>query len=434
MKEESRGPVHNLKVVLLETGINADTLRAWERRYGLPTPERSSGGHRLFTQRDIDTVKWLLARQDEGLRISLAVELWEGFEANGQDPLEELSFPTLVPETRKTDDDAIEELRSAWVDACKSFDEQHAMTILNQAFTLYPRETVCLDLLTPALAEFGEGWYAAKITVQQEHFASELAIRCIESLISSSPPPTLPGKVLVLCPPGEEHIFSPLLITSLIKMSGSKAIFLGANVPVERINEVIETTDPNLVILTAQQLHSAASLSNMSSRLSERNILTVYGGRIFNLLPEIKERIQGQFLGKQIRDVPSVVDHILHNPIDMPVPGTSNEETKRTLAEFLLNQATIESRVLNGLTPDQIPTKHIVIANSHLAKKIVAALELGDIAFISHDLDWIGGLLKNHGFSEENLTDFLGMYAEAIEFVVGVEGKIITNYLSEVIT
>ena len=49
-------PAYNLKVVLKETGIAADTLRAWERRYGLPMPQRSAGGHRLYSQRDIETI------------------------------------------------------------------------------------------------------------------------------------------------------------------------------------------------------------------------------------------------------------------------------------------------------------------------------------------------------------------------------------------
>jgi DNA-binding transcriptional MerR regulator len=55
-------PTFNLKAVLKETGLKPDTLRAWERRYGLPQPERSPGGHRLYSQRDIDIIKWLMTR------------------------------------------------------------------------------------------------------------------------------------------------------------------------------------------------------------------------------------------------------------------------------------------------------------------------------------------------------------------------------------
>ena len=47
MTATSDGPYFNLKAVVQQTGLKPDTLRAWERRYGLPTPQRSSGGHRL---------------------------------------------------------------------------------------------------------------------------------------------------------------------------------------------------------------------------------------------------------------------------------------------------------------------------------------------------------------------------------------------------
>src|SRR6187551_3304288 len=82
-------PAYNLKVVLKETGLAADTLRAWERRYGLPTPNRTAGGHRLYSQRDIETIKWLMKRQQEGLSISHAVEMWNEQLTSGADPLAE---------------------------------------------------------------------------------------------------------------------------------------------------------------------------------------------------------------------------------------------------------------------------------------------------------------------------------------------------------
>jgi DNA-binding transcriptional MerR regulator len=88
MTDKNLVPTYNLKVVLKETGLKADTLRAWERRYGLPEPKRSSGGHRLFSQRDIETLKWLMARQEEGLSISRAVDLWRSMEEQDQDPLQ----------------------------------------------------------------------------------------------------------------------------------------------------------------------------------------------------------------------------------------------------------------------------------------------------------------------------------------------------------
>lgn len=80
MSPNNHIPTFNMKVVVHETGLKPDTLRAWERRYGVPNPQRTSGGHRLYSQYEIDMLKWLVARQTEGMSISHAVELWQQLE------------------------------------------------------------------------------------------------------------------------------------------------------------------------------------------------------------------------------------------------------------------------------------------------------------------------------------------------------------------
>ena len=92
----SKNPAFNLKAVLQETNIAADTLRAWERRYGLPMPQRTAGGHRLYSQYDIETIKWLLACQAEGLSISRAVDLWNEHNNSGVDPLDGFAPSSLT--------------------------------------------------------------------------------------------------------------------------------------------------------------------------------------------------------------------------------------------------------------------------------------------------------------------------------------------------
>src|SRR5215208_3227388 len=121
----STTPAFNLKVVLKETGLAADTLRAWERRYGLPIPQRSAGGHRLYSQRDIETIKWLMKRQAEGLSISRAVDLWNEQLASGTDPLvgsAQQSSSSLaaraMPVQYQAPDTTLDTLRRRWVEAC----------------------------------------------------------------------------------------------------------------------------------------------------------------------------------------------------------------------------------------------------------------------------------------------------------------------------
>ena len=116
-------PVYALGAVAQETGVKGDTLRAWERRYSLPNPARSAGGHRLYSRRDIDTVKWLVARQSEGLRIQGAVALWHGLQAEGRDPLR--SQPATRQATEPTGQ-AMQALRDEWCAACMAFEEMRA--------------------------------------------------------------------------------------------------------------------------------------------------------------------------------------------------------------------------------------------------------------------------------------------------------------------
>ena len=90
-------PTFNLKAVVRETGLKPDTIRAWERRYGVPKPRRTLGGHRMYSQHDIELLKWMNARQHEGLSISRIVDLWKSLEAEGKDPLLTTSSSVLRP-------------------------------------------------------------------------------------------------------------------------------------------------------------------------------------------------------------------------------------------------------------------------------------------------------------------------------------------------
>ncbi len=54
------------------TGVSVETLRAWERRYGVLRPVRSRGGHRRYSAADVERVMWLINRLTSGERIAQA--------------------------------------------------------------------------------------------------------------------------------------------------------------------------------------------------------------------------------------------------------------------------------------------------------------------------------------------------------------------------
>ena len=314
----SKKPVYNLNLVLQETGIKADTLRAWERRYQLPQPVRTDGGHRLFSEYDIETIKWLIARQEEGMRISRAVDLWNNILSSGEDPL----YSQMADQTRKPagpigkhESEALEFERSRWVQACMTFNEAAAEQVLTQSFAQFSLETVCVEILQKGLAEIGSLWYQGRASVQQEHFASELAVRRMHSLITAAPQPVRDGTILVSCPAGEEHIFSPLLITLLLRYRSWNVIYLGANVPKQHFKETIQKTHPDLVVLTAMRLTTAASLREMAFFIQDRDLPVAFGGRIFNLLPDLIKKIPGYYLGSDLLGSISAIEELLISPL-----------------------------------------------------------------------------------------------------------------------
>ena len=75
--DELHEPKYNLGWVVRQTSLTADTIRVWEKRYGVPNPQRTAGNQRLYSDYDIQQLNWLHERTLEGVQISKAVQLWQ---------------------------------------------------------------------------------------------------------------------------------------------------------------------------------------------------------------------------------------------------------------------------------------------------------------------------------------------------------------------
>lgn len=433
MVKERQGPFFNLKAVVQQTGLQPDTLRAWERRYGLPSPARSAGGHRLYTQEDIETVRWLMACQHEGLTIRRAVDLWRQLEADGHNPLEEARVTVAPPESMPIVGDTLIELRHGWLDACLAYREREAEQVLAQAFALYPPEVVALEVLQKGVAEIGEGWYRGDVTVQQEHFCTALALRRIQALILACPPPTRPERILAACPPDEEHSLALLLVTFLLRRKGWDVIYLGANVPQDRLEATMASTRPHLVILTAQRLPAAASLQRMARQVQAGGVPVGYGGRVFTRLPGLRPRIPGHYLGERLEAVPEQVEALLAAPRPIVAASPAPEPLDEAIRRFTQHQGAIEAQVDRDLASAGISPDHLAIAHHELAAHLCAALELGDSRWLGTDLHWLRGLLDNYRLPRGLLKDYMRAYLAAARQQLGSPGGPIVTWVEQVL-
>ena len=418
-------PTYNLKVVIKETGIAADTLRAWERRYGLPMPGRTPGGHRLYSQRDIEIIKWLMEKQRDGLSISRAVDLWNELTASGQDPLpapgNQQDFP--IASTN------LDVVRAQWLDACMAFDERTADQVLNQALAAHPLETVCVEVMQRGLKEIGEMWYRNEINVQQEHFTSALVQRRLDAMIAAAPPPNRTQTILIGCVTGEQHVFVPLLLTLLLRRRGFNVVYLGANVPALRFNEALQVVKPHLVTLSTQLLQNANTLRKTAEELQVSGAKVAYGGRIFNTTPDLRRRIPAHFLGDSVSDAMQTIEILVTQdkplqsvqPVHLPDVELGNEYDN--------SRPMIESQVIQDTRALEIPVGVLGEAVQQLGDNLSSAIPLSSLESVSLEMEWIRGLVEEHNQDHRSLEDFLRIYARSIDSVMGKTGLPISSCL-----
>jgi DNA-binding transcriptional MerR regulator len=428
-------PAFNLKAVLKETGLAADTLRAWERRYGLPVPQRTAGGHRLYSQRDIETIKWLIRRQAEGLSISRAVDLWNEQTASGSDPLTDSVHGTFtstatLPAQFTAPDTTLDSLRARWINACTEFSESMAEQTLNQAFSIFPVEAVCIEILQRGLSEIGELWYENRASVQQEHFASGLAMRRLDALLSASPTPTRNQIIIVGCPPDEWHAFTPLLLSLLLRRRGLNVICLGANVPVSQFSDTVKDSRADLVILVAQQLTSAATLQQTALALSDSKIPAAFGGRIFNLHPDLSHTISGHFLGATLNAALDEIEVILNNKVEWRQPRIASQMYVAAHRAFVLKRDQIELTVNESLEPLSISQEDLKTGIHFLGENITAALQLGDLAYVSAEVEWLKVLLQSYEKHPQHLIHFMETYSQAVNININGSGDPIFDWFT----
>jgi len=430
-------PAFNIKAVVTQTGLNPATVRAWERRYGLPSPERTSSGHRQYSQRDIDTLKWLIARQEEGVSISHAVDLWQSYFDRGEDPLLSTAavFKEPKPEVaRAFEGSQIDHLRQAWISSCLAFDRETAEQVLATAFAQFKPETVCVELLQKGLAEVGNQWYQGEVSVQQEHFTSALSIRRLEMLIAASPPPTRPERIIVATAPGDHHSFSVLLLTFLLRQRGWDVIYLGADVPADELSSTIEHARPDLIIVSAQLLQTAASLNDIALVAQSHGVSLAYGGLIFNRKPGLRRLISGHFLGESLEDaIRRIPQFLMQRPPDVQT-GEQAETYQRLLTQFRERRALIESHVWGTFVAANKPTTHLSAINNDVAQTIEAALKLGDLAVLNGDISWIEDLLVGYHLPKNLIVDYVWAYYQAVRIHLGESAGMVVDWLADLVS
>lgn len=238
--------LYPIRAVSKLTGISIDTLRAWERRHNVVTPQRDERG-RLYSDADVQRLRLLNAAVEKGHAISRLASLSdEDLKTLIANPAA-TSSAAVVLEAAQTDEFApVPRSVMSAIERLDYLEAERELSLL--AAVLPPRELVHRVAL-PLMREVGDGWHQGLLSVAQEHMTSALLRNLFGALIPQHQKTAPAGKLLFVTPSGEQHEFGILASAMLAVGGGLGAIYLGVNLPGEEIVLAAQKTAPQAVVL-----------------------------------------------------------------------------------------------------------------------------------------------------------------------------------------
>ena len=339
-------PLFNTKAVVQQTGIAAPTLRAWERRYTILSPERAQNDYRLYSERDIAILRWLKERVDAGMSISQAIALFHHLEGE-RSSLRELPPETMLPassvgeqqsiaagdehvkkdaarptfeQSQPVSAEAMREPSSTMynllfvqgqlLEAFNRLDEAEASRLMTLIVAVYSIEQVCAELIKPTLWEIGRLWEQGLITVSTEHFASAFFHGWLTNLLHVTPYSNTSPLVIACCAPGEEHELAPLMLSLLLRRAGLRVAYLGQSIEIAGLLQTARQLSPALICVSLTLTSFLEAVIELGRKLQEippPRPLFIFGGQAFEQHADVIARVPGVYVNGAI---PTIISEL----------------------------------------------------------------------------------------------------------------------------
>ncbi len=410
MKEPAIGLT--IKNVSERTAVPVQTLRAWERRYGVPQPRRAPGNrYRVYSETDIADVLWMKRHIDAGL-------------APGQASL-------LLRQQRRPEPGRLEgagstvaNLRTGLEAALQEADTIAARQLLDEAFGMLTPEQVGLQVVQPAMIQVGERWLRSQMTVWQEHVASNLVRQKLLAVLQSQPPPALSAPHLIAaCAPAEEHELGLLLVTLFASRQGWRTTFLGPQTPLQDLVSLASTRPPTAIFVSVTTVVGLTSLIPLLPEENRPPAPLVFGGRLSNLLPSLRDHLPGAFLGE---DAATAIRSL---GITTPSPGSWSPSKRAWNAVTALRaqRLKIAGAIVAELLPPHAPSARLGAVAERLN---FGTLYLLDTLACALAFD-VPELMELHKEWLQDAMPTLGIAPEAVKAQRKAAARVLTRALGE---
>lgn len=241
---ESDG-LYPMRLVTRLTGLNADTIRAWERRYSAVTPDRSAGNTRRFSPEDVRRLTLLHEAVDRGHTIGAIAHLsTDELTAIVEDRTEPANDGEAPPEQ------SFFRWRNAYLGAIARFEIRRAHELITRAATLMDRRAFVYDVVLPIVQEVGRRWADGDVGVAQEHIVTRQLTSVLQVMLDAQYLPPGAPRLLLTTPPGHRHEFG-LLIAGLVALDrGVEPIHLGVDLPLEDVAWAVRMSRADALVMS----------------------------------------------------------------------------------------------------------------------------------------------------------------------------------------
>lgn len=239
-------------------GVSPELLRAWEKRYGLLQPTRSTGGLRLYTHEDLERVRLMQQHLTEGLAAAEAAAL---------------ALQAAEPQALAFEPEAVRRDLAA---ALEAFDEPFAQAIVDSLLSMATLDSILTEVVLPYLHDLGDRWERGEVSVAQEHFASSVLRGRLLGL-GRGWGRGLGPRVLLACLPGEQHDLGLIAFGLALRSRGWRIAYLGSDTPIESIVDAADTVDPMFVVVSGVDADAFGGFTAELSALAKIHSLCLAG-------------------------------------------------------------------------------------------------------------------------------------------------------------
>lgn len=309
--------LYRIQAVSKLCGVPPATLRAWERRYGVPAPSRTASAYRLYGDEDIS----LIIKMRDLVRTGMAAaEAARTVLAEAPRPTETPEHPE--PSSVLNENDPYVEARDRIVEATVRFDPDGLEHEVSRALTLGPALAIFENTLGPALHAIGNLWHEGSLTLAQEHLASQTIGATLIQLLRLTQPIQASRRAALACFADEDHSLALYGVGLRLASWGFRTLLLGARTPPAAIARVQSSLNPDVIALSATVLPPASAARELVDAYADacRNTVWVVGGAAAESMRAWIEARGGLVADNDYADVRRNIERALRNRRRSPAP------------------------------------------------------------------------------------------------------------------